>query len=149
MTPTTLTRAETRKPRPKEVSCIKEPITAARIRAWPHHQDEVRQFLREHMEVLVAATLTLAGRKGTRIVDDIREGIAQPGPLSRRTRQKLADLLAILGLENVHEEDSAEAARFAMIDPADPMVEEICLLTDGLRAALASAGLEPRREPAL
>ncbi len=120
-----------------------QPIIASRIPAWPHHEDEVRQFVREHMEALFAAALALAGNKGGRIVDDIREGITQLSPLNRRTQRKLADLLAILGLENAHEEDSVEASCFAEIDPADPMVEEICLLTDGLRAALASAGLDP------
>ena len=121
-----------------------QPIAAAaRIRALPHHEENLRRFLQEQMEPLSNSALALAGRKGGRIVDDIRKEILQPGPLSRRTQQKLAELLAILSLENVHDETFDEAACFAMIDPADPIVEEICLLTDGLRAALVSAGLRP------
>lgn len=52
----------------------------------------------------------------------------------------LAELLSLLMLENVHDPERPEAGFFALIDPADPAIEEICLLTDGFRNALEQAG---------
>ena len=50
--------------------------------------------------------------------------------------EALDDLLDLLMLEHVHDPDRIEAGRFALIDPASPVVEEICLLADGLNARL-------------
>ncbi len=48
------------------------------------------------------------------------------------------DLSDILALEHVHVIGSEEEARFAAIDPSDPVVEELCLLTDQLTDAIAA-----------
>ncbi|ABG33490.1 hypothetical protein [Roseobacter denitrificans] len=50
-------------------------------------------------------------------------------------------LLEILSLEHVHDTSRPDASYFAAIDPADPTVEEICLVTDRLRCALQRAGV--------
>jgi hypothetical protein len=59
-----------------------------------------------------------------------------PNSVDRPTCKALRDLLGILTLEHVHDDTRIEAMLFAEIDPADPVVEDICLLTDGLRDVL-------------
>jgi hypothetical protein len=53
-------------------------------------------------------------------------------------------LLEILSLERVQDSESEECARFAAINPCDPVVEEICALTDGLREALERVNTDHR-----
>ena len=63
----------------------------------------------------------------------------------RVSAQHVRDLVGLhrlLSLDAVDDPDSLEASLFAEIDPASPIVEEICLLTDALRdrlEALAAA----------
>ena len=96
----------------------------------------LRQFFEEYQDGLATAAELLAGKRGRRVVDTIMKGLDVDGALARVTWNALRDLLGILTLENVHDEDREEAALFAAIDPADPVVEEICLLSDGLRRLL-------------
>ncbi|MGX0977213.1 succinate dehydrogenase/fumarate reductase flavoprotein subunit [Roseovarius sp. MBR-51] len=96
----------------------------------------LRQFFEEYQDGLATAAELLAGKRGRRVVNTIMEGLGLDGALTRATWNALRDLLGILTLENVHDEDREEAALFAAIDPADPVVEEICLLSDGLRRLL-------------
>ena len=56
------------------------------------------------------------------------------------------DLVDLLMLKNVHEPHRIEAACFAALDPAEPVVEEICILADGLADALG-AYRKDAREP--
>ncbi len=60
----------------------------------------------------------------------------QEGPTSRTIRA-LNDLFDILALENVDDLTHPEAHFFAAIDPSEPIVEEICLLTDELAAIIS------------
>ena len=56
--------------------------------------------------------------------------------MPRRLRRDLDSLLDLLMLQNVHDETRIEVALFAAIDPASPIVEDLCLLADGLRGAI-------------
>jgi hypothetical protein len=103
----------------------------------------LRQFFEEYQDGLAAAAELLAGSRGRRVVNTIMEGLEVDGALAPVTWKALRDLLGILTLENVHDEDREEAALFAAIDPADPTVEEICLLSDGLRQSLEAMISEP------
>ena len=104
----------------------------------------VLAFVEEHSNALRQAAELLAGRKGAKLAVRIAEDLFDAKCVSRRCRRDLEDLLDILALENVDDSDREEAARFAAIDPASPVVEEICLLTDGLRDALALTDTEHR-----
>jgi hypothetical protein len=53
--------------------------------------------------------------------------------------KKLHDLLT---LQHVADLDREECGYFAEIDPADPAVEEICLLSDGLLGILTQTDAE-------
>ena len=94
--------------------------------------DELRSFAGSHRDALLSAAELLGGRPGLRCCDAALEGLAQPGPPSRRTWKALDDLLALFMLENVHDEDRIEATLFAAIDPASACVEDICCLADQL-----------------
>ena len=99
----------------------------------------LRRFIDDNVDALTNAASLLAGAKGRRIVTIIVDGLQNSAQPSARTMRDLQDLLSALSLENVHDEMSDECGFFAAIDPSDPAVADICLLTDGLRAVLHEA----------
>ena len=96
----------------------------------------LRQFIQENFTQLRNAAELLAGHRGAQIVDAIMDSLQSAMPPDRRAWNALRDLLGILTLEHVHDEAREEAMLFARVDPTSPVVEDICLLTDGLRMAL-------------
>lgn len=99
----------------------------------------LRAFLYDHDAALRNAAILLANRHGVRLINAIRDGLGQPGPLNARLRRLLLDLRGVLFLEHT---DDWEAADFdALLEPEDPVVAEICLLAEGLDEALRGAGL--------
>ena len=100
-------------------------------------------FVQDHQDALINAASLLSGNKGRKVIANLAaalEHAARRGPAAEKAAW---ELLGILSLERVHEVDSVEAERFACIDPADPRVEEICLLTDQLREALEAGPDHP------
>lgn len=96
----------------------------------------LRRFIDTNFAALQHAAELLAGRRGTKVTSTIVEGLQDASTVNRRTWHALRDLLGILTLEHVHDDTRVEAMLFAQIDLADPVVENICLLTDGLRDVL-------------
>ncbi len=96
----------------------------------------IRHFLQANKDGLWHAALLLGGGKAAKTVGQLVDDLDQPGPVSREARLRLEALLALLSLEHVSDQDRPEAGYFATIDPADPVVEDICLLTDGLAKAI-------------
>ncbi|MDT0683409.1 hypothetical protein RM543_11990 [Roseicyclus sp. F158] len=107
----------------------------------------LRDFVVSHREGLLHAAGLLGGKRGTGLVLEILEELSSARPVSRRTRTRVIALIELLSLERVHELGSEECFYFAAIDPCDPVVEEICLLTDGLRDALPLASPHHRQPP--
>lgn len=105
--------------------------------------DSLRRLFDEQRGAFGSAARLLAGPQGARLVEEISDRLQQPGPMPRRNLFALRQLLGILSLENVHDQDRPEARLFACLDPLDPVVEEICLLTDSLRDALECADAAP------
>lgn len=103
---------------------------------WPSNETKLRSFWSTHSEALDNSAALLAGVKGTRIVQEIQDEITEGSQITRRIKAKLHELLEILTLEHVHDDWRPEAACFAAIDPADPIVADICLLADRFKAAL-------------
>lgn len=96
-------------------------------------------FLLTHAEQLLNAAGLLGDRPAVRRTARLLADIADLGPeqpLSRRLRRELVGLHRLLSLDAVHVPDSLEAALFAEIDPASPVVEDICELTDELHKHL-------------
>ena len=99
--------------------------------------DPICTFFSAHYEGLWHATRLLGGYEAARLVDRCQDLLVLDGRPTSRTWLMLGQILAILSLEMVGNSESSYTAHFAAIDPLDPVVEEICLLTDGLREVLA------------
>lgn len=103
--------------------------------------DPVLSFLSVHHEGLWHAARLLGGYDAARLVDRCLETLAHDGCVSPRSRIMLNQIMDLLALERVDDPDQPYMGYFAVIDPLDPVVEEICLLTDGMRHTLGRAGL--------
>jgi len=107
----------------------------------------LHEFVETHGDALRSAALLLSGRPGPRLFDDLVGRLTREPIPGCKTLHAAGRLLALLALEDVHENDGVEAGGFARLDPADPYVEEICVLTDGFRDALQAAGRGRARGP--
>ena len=107
----------------------------------------LRDFVATHREGLLIAAELLGGHRGVGLALEIFGELSSARPVSRRTQMRVIALIELLSLERVHELGSEECSRFAAIDPCDPVVEEICLLTDGLRDAFDLASVHHRQSP--
>lgn len=94
-------------------------------------------FILSNATALCSAAELLGGHDAEarvqRLIDDMCASSCQ----TPRVRRELDAMESLLGLEHVHDLDRIEAERFAAIDPMSPVVEEICLLLEGLREARA------------
>lgn len=112
---------------------------ASDFRGLPPVEEALVRYLCGHAEALLNAAALLGARPAVRRTARLLEELAEARqPLTRRQHAGIGDLHRLLSLEGVDDPDSLEAACFAEIDPASPVVEEICLLTDGLEAHLAA-----------
>lgn len=96
----------------------------------------LQSFATVHAAALISAAGLLGGRPAVRRTAHLLEDLLGTTQLTRRLRRELAGLHRLLSLESVDDEESLEAACFSGIDPASPIVDEICLLSDGLLARL-------------
>ena len=106
------------------------------------HADELeplRRFAGCHREALCDTAGLLGGTRGVRTAMSVLSGLAAGGAPSRSLRRDIDGLRALLHLEDVHDPGRLEAACFAAIDPSDAVVEEICLLADGLNHAISAS----------
>lgn len=90
------------------------------------------RFLTENNEGLQNAALVLGGSHALKRVQNLLDHLGLTRQLSRRARLDLVALHELFTLKYVGDPLRLETALFAEIDPMDPMVEEICLLTDRL-----------------
>lgn len=104
--------------------------------------DPVLSFVATHQDELWHAARLLGGYESARLVDRCVAILEQDRCVSRRSRIMLGQILSVLCLEKVDNPELPYLGFFAVIDPSDPVVEEICLLTDGLRNALDHASGE-------
>jgi hypothetical protein len=96
----------------------------------------VHRFFQNHGQSLRIAAELLGGDIAVTLVADIMKALqAEPVP-SQQTLRHLIRLENLLFLQNVDDPDSIEAGLFASIAPDEPIVEDICMLADGLREAL-------------
>ncbi len=94
-------------------------------------------FILANMAELCSAAALLGGpaaeARFQRLVDDL----CVTSFMTPRICRELNALEHLLALKYVDDFDRIEAERFASIDPGDPVVDQICLLLDGLREARA------------
>ncbi len=89
-------------------------------------------FLSRNVEGLQNAALVLGGGLALECAQHLLDHLLSTGELIRRARIDLVSLHELFSLKHVGDPERLETALFAEIDPADPMVENICLLTDEL-----------------
>lgn len=89
-------------------------------------------FLSENHEGLQNAALVLGGGKALKRVQYLLDHLGVARQLTRRARLDLVALHELFTLKYVGDPLRIETSLFAEIDPMDPMVDEICLLTDRL-----------------
>lgn len=87
-------------------------------------------FLTEHAEPLLNAAGLLGGARAISHVAELIRDLPEQETLSRRLARKLEGFRDLLTLEHVADFETIEAEHFALIDPEDPIVAEICWLTD-------------------
>ena len=105
--------------------------------------EALARFASARADALLSAAELLGGPKARRRTGRLIQDLEDAPRLTRRLRKELVALHRLLSLQDVEDPDREEAAFFAMIDPASPAVEEICLLTDELTALLeALVGIE-------
>lgn len=92
----------------------------------------LQNFLAEHNEPLQNAALVLGGSLALRRVQHLFDHLVVSRELNRCVRQELVALHQVFNLQNVGGPERIETMLFAGIDPADPMVEDICLLSEQL-----------------
>jgi hypothetical protein len=106
----------------------------------------LRLFFDQHQEAIYDACALLAGGRGIQVFDKIVGGLASQNSPSRRTINAIEEVLAILTLEYVDDFDRPEAAYFMTIDPSEPCVEDICLLTDDLETIMSDLEDTPAQQ---
>jgi hypothetical protein len=102
--------------------------------------DPILTFVSAHYEGLWHAARLLGGYEAARLVDRCRDLLVMDGVPTSCTRLMLCQILSVLSLKTVDDPASPYMGYFASIDPLDPIIEEICLLTSELRDALERAG---------
>lgn len=88
----------------------------------------IRAFMASHSEAVQNAAYLLGGQPALRKAQSLLDEIASSLVMTRRLVRMLLDFHALLTLQNVHRGDTIEAACFADLDPASPIVEDICIL---------------------
>ncbi|AML53021.1 hypothetical protein [Falsihalocynthiibacter arcticus] len=89
-------------------------------------------FLTHNYEPLRNAAFLLGGGPALRRIQSLCDDLRSNQTLTRSSKRNLVELHKVLSLYYVADPERLEHGLFARIDPYDPVVEEICLLTDGL-----------------
>jgi hypothetical protein len=97
---------------------------------------DLREFMFSHDEALQNASVLLGGQPALRRTQALLDDIMSAPRLTRRIKREIVKLHDLLTLNTVHDLESLEAAYFADIDPASPIVEELCLLSEALKDAV-------------
>jgi len=106
----------------------------------------LHSFVEGHRDALRHAGELLLGYVGRTLIDNLLDRLERETVPSRATWRLLEQVRDMLTLRHVHDPTRPECGFFANIDPASPEVEQLCLLTDGLAAAMrATRGCEEVR----
>lgn len=97
---------------------------------------EVCEFLDEHGCALVNASELLRGPAAAGRTLRLIETAAGATRLSRALRREIEAVHRLLSGADVGDPDGIGTLHFATVAPESPVVEEICLLTDRVRALL-------------
>ncbi|GAA3874357.1 hypothetical protein [Celeribacter arenosi] len=97
---------------------------------------DLRAFASFHSEALQNASLLLGGQPALRCTHSLLDDILSAPQLTHRITRALIDLHRLPSLQNVHDPDRIKATCFADIDPASPIIADLCLLSEALKDQL-------------
>lgn len=95
-------------------------------------------WLSEHADALLNASQLLGGVRAARRTARLLEDLRREPSLNTRVRRELQALRDLVSLEHVEDPDREECAFFALLNPADPVVYDLCMLKEGLDQHLAA-----------
>lgn len=90
-------------------------------------------------ESLQNAALLLGGRPALQRTQRLLDELTSAPRMTRRLARELRALHDLLTLEHVGDPDRIETELHAAIHPADPVVEDLCLLAEGIEERLRPA----------
>jgi hypothetical protein len=97
---------------------------------------DLRAFASFQSEALQNASLLLGGKPALQRTQRLLDDISSALQLTHRMSRELVVLHQLLSFHNVHVHERIEAACFADIDPASPIVGDLCLLNEALKDQL-------------
>ncbi|MBP0484518.1 hypothetical protein [Sagittula salina] len=107
------------------------------------------RYVLNQADALLSASALLGGEPAERRTARLLRDLLHAPRLTRRLRREFVDLHRLLSLDGVEDPESLQAGCFAAIDPSSPVVEDICLLADGVRAHLVALAEAGEDDPAL
>jgi hypothetical protein len=105
----------------------------------------IKAFLDQSSLGLAHAASLLGGNRGAKLVVALSDEVQNNVQITKRALRLARDVLDLLQLKHVHDFDRDEAAFFAAIDPSDPAVAEICLLSEAFEAVVEACEQEKRK----
>ncbi len=113
----------------------------------PYYQDTsatggLLRFIMDYSEALQNAAILLGGSFALTRTQSLIDHLAAARSLTHRAKLDLVALHQLLTLHNVGDPERIETGLAAEIDPADPFVEELCLLADSLLSHMQSVDAE-------
>ncbi|WP_169788536.1 hypothetical protein [Litoreibacter arenae] len=98
----------------------------------------MHDFVAQNWPALRNAAALLGGRRAAQEADRLFDDLTAHATIGIHARRRLERMMRRLELdEDIVSEDTLLNA----VDPSDPIVDELCLLADGLREASAQADL--------
>lgn len=102
------------------------------------------EWLFAHQNALLSSAQLLGGELAARRVARLIEAASHQTTMTRSFARELDWLHGLLTLRNVDDPESTEALYFTAIDPAHPVVWEICSLSEALANHVAAVIEEVR-----
>ncbi|QIE45825.1 hypothetical protein G5B38_09965 [Pseudohalocynthiibacter aestuariivivens] len=103
----------------------------------------LQDFARLRSEALEYASLLLAGPQAVKQLQSLLEEIFRAAKVCRRLQEEITRTYEMLSLTHIHDPDRVEATNFKELDPSDPFVEELSLMTNVLTELLHQLDLDP------
>jgi hypothetical protein len=97
------------------------------------HRSPVHEYVAHNWPALRNATALLGGQRAAQEADRLFDDLATHATIGIHARRRL----------ELDDDLVSEDVLMNVIDPSDPIVDEICLLADGLRNSLEQACISP------
>jgi hypothetical protein len=104
------------------------------------HRSPVHEYVAQNWPALRNAAALLGGQRAAREADRLFDDLATQVTIGLHAKRRLERMIRRLKLDD---DIVSEDVLLDLIDPSDPVVDELCLLCDGLRHASEQTELSP------